>query len=70
MLRSIFKTKRILFPGDIITQINGRPIYTSKDLLEVRNTSKKGDTWDMFFVRNGQLYRVQLKYDLYYSNNS
>lgn len=59
-----------LFPGDIITQINGRPIYTSRDLLEVRNASKKGDMWDMFFVRNGQLYRVQLKYDLYYSNNS
>ena len=59
-----------LFPGDIITRINGRDIYTSKDLYEVRNASKIGDTWDMTFVRNGQLYRVVMKYDLYYSNNS
>jgi S1-C subfamily serine protease len=55
-----------LFPGDIITRINGRDIYTTKDLYEVRSASKIGDTWDMTFVRNGQLYRVVMKYDLYY----
>ena len=56
-----------LFPGDIITQINGKTIYTTKDLFDVRDASKIGDIWDIIFVRNGQLYRVTLRYDLYYS---
>lgn len=56
-----------LFPGDIITQINDKTIYTTEDLFKVRDSSKKGDIWNVTFVRNGQLYRVTLKYDLYYS---
>lgn len=56
-----------LFPGDIITQINDKAIYTTEDLFKVRDASKIGDIWNVTFVRNGQLYRITLKYDLYYS---
>ena len=45
-----------LFPGDIITQINDKTIYTTEDLFKVRDASKKGDIWNITFVRNGQLY--------------
>lgn len=54
-----------LFPGDIITQINDKAIRTTKDLIDVKNSSQKGDIWVITFVRNGQLYRVTLEYGLY-----
>ena len=48
--------------GDIITNINGTPIYSYDDFDKVKKMSNYGDVWNMTIVRFGQEKQVSLTY--------
>lgn len=54
-----------LFHGDIITQINGRTIYSAEDFWDFKMDANLGDTWNMIVVRDGQEKQVTLQFGLY-----
>ena len=50
--------------GDIITNINGKRIYTTDDYYDVMQRSKPEDIWDITFIRNGQEKHVEILFKL------
>ncbi|MGI5060616.1 PDZ domain-containing protein [Treponema denticola] len=54
-----------LFHGDIITNINGKKIYSTHDFFEYKKNSKIGDKWIMSIVRNGMEKKIELIFKLY-----
>ena len=54
-----------LFHGDIITNINGKKIYSTDDFFEYKKNSKIGDKWIMSIVRNGMEKKIELIFKLY-----
>ena len=50
--------------GDIITNINGKRIYTTNDYYDVMQKSKPEDIWNITFVRNGQEKHVEILFKL------
>ena len=50
--------------GDIITNINGKRIYTTEDYYDIMRRSKPEDIWNITFIRNGQEKHVQLLFEL------
>ncbi len=58
------KAKGIL-PGDVLTHINGQAVYTTDDVLSIRDEHKVGDTLVFTIFRNGESFEVNVEiYDL------
>lgn len=51
--------------GDIITQINGYPIYSVEDYVRFRRHAKIGDIWDMTIIKNGKEKHTRLTFNLF-----
>lgn len=49
--------------GDIITEINGKKIDSYKDLLEIKNQTQTGDTWNVRIIRSGVPKYITLIYE-------
>ena len=41
-------------PGDIITEVNGRPVSSIDNLTAIQLTSEPGDTVEVTYERDGQ----------------
>ena len=50
--------------GDIITNINGKRIYTTEDYYDVMQRSEPNDIWNITFIRNGRDRHVELVFKL------
>ena len=58
------KTKGIR-PGDVITHINGIHVYTTQDVLDIRDQHKIGDFLHFTVYRDGETFEVDVEiYDL------
>lgn len=58
--KSIAKMVGIL-PGDVITKINNKPVYTDKDVLDVIKFAKSGDQILLTVNRNGKEIEIPVK---------
>ncbi len=45
---------------DIIQRVNGRPISTTLDLLEIKRSLNPGDLVELTYLRDGQSYTIQI----------
>ena len=58
------KAKGIL-PGDVLTHINGQAVYTTDDVLSIRDEHKVGDHLTFTIYRDGKSFEVEVEiYDL------
>ena len=53
-----------IFHGDIITEINGRKIYSKADFFDIKDASNISDTWKMIIIRNGRPHKISLQFGL------
>ena len=49
-----------LLHGDIITRINGTPVYSVADFMELKKSASVGDSWIVTFIRDGVEKQVSL----------
>lgn len=47
--------------GDILLEVNGKPVRESDDLLDIRNECEVGDTLDFLIWREGKTHKVQVR---------
>ena len=58
------KAKGIL-PGDVLTHINGKAVFTTEDVLVIRDEHKIGDSLRFTIYRDGKTFEVDVEiYDL------
>jgi S1-C subfamily serine protease len=47
-------------PGDIITAMNGEPLWSTDQIYEAKNALKVGDTINFTFWRNGKSFDLDI----------
>lgn len=50
--------------GDIITAVNGIPMFTAENYINYKKGIKKGDDFELTIIRNGAEKKLKLKYAL------
>lgn len=49
-----------VLPGDIVIAVNGEEVYTSNDILEVKNALSVGDSMNFTIWRDGETFEVDI----------
>lgn len=50
-----------ILPGDVVTELDGKPVKNFEDIREQMRFSKVGDTVDLKLIRNGNSKTIQVK---------